>query len=397
MDKQNFQGGLCEITMNKINDLVSIIVPVYNTASYLSECIDSLLAQDYEKIEVICVDDGSSDNSVQILYYYQNQDSRVKVFQCKHSGQSAARNMALSYAKGKYVCFVDSDDYIIPNAITQCIETIYKRKVDIVLFNLEAFTQDGSHWPCLYGNYYWGKKPIVDCMSDERCINFTNAVSCFVRKSIIDNNCIKFPEGMIYEDWVFMMQLCLSGNYKVFKMNSPLYWYRRGVANSTTTIVNEKCLDIFKAYEKAEEVINNAGVGARWNLINDTKIVEEGLALLKNRVILYGKEDIKNRYITCFCQILKKFDASYLNQVVVNMQKRDKSIIWLLYNDKNVKSYKSVFSMRNRVVRTNIIYSLLKKIKTYMLKVYRCISPTYRAICTVRDELRELNVYFYKR
>lgn len=93
---------------------ISVIVPVYNVKKYLPKCLDSIIAQSLKEIEIICVNDGSTDGSDKILNEYANKDNRIKIINRKNGGLSAARNTAIPYAKGKYIGFVDSDDYIEP-------------------------------------------------------------------------------------------------------------------------------------------------------------------------------------------------------------------------------------------------------------------------------------------
>lgn len=106
------------------NPLVSIIVPVYNTEKYIRECLNSLCQQNYSHIEIIAVDDGSTDNSLCLLKELSNKDDRLKVFSQPNQGVSAARNLALSQATGIYVMFVDADDWIDPSTIEKCLQAI---------------------------------------------------------------------------------------------------------------------------------------------------------------------------------------------------------------------------------------------------------------------------------
>lgn len=106
------------------NSLVSIIVPVYNTEKYVSECLNSLIQQSYAHIEIIAVDDGSTDNSLKILNDISAKDSRLKVFSQPNQGVSAARNLALSKATGEYIMFVDADDWIDLSTIEECLQAI---------------------------------------------------------------------------------------------------------------------------------------------------------------------------------------------------------------------------------------------------------------------------------
>jgi len=123
---------------------ISLLVAVYNTAAYLPQCLDSLLSQTFKDIEVICVDDASTDNSLALLHQYAEKDNRVKVFALKeNSGQAHARNVGLSHATGDYIGFVDSDDWLSQDALEKVCES-FRDDVDSVLFRLLYVYTDGS-------------------------------------------------------------------------------------------------------------------------------------------------------------------------------------------------------------------------------------------------------------
>ena len=111
---------------------VSIIVPVYNTAKYLPKCLDSLINQTYNNIEIICVNDGSTDSSLEILHEYAKEDSRVVVVDSENSGVSIARNKALDIATGEYIMFVDSDDWVDNSFVELLMNEVYKENAQIV-------------------------------------------------------------------------------------------------------------------------------------------------------------------------------------------------------------------------------------------------------------------------
>lgn len=109
-------------------ELVSIIVPVYNVETYVSKCIDSIVNQNYSNLEIILIDDGSKDNSSKICDEWSTKDRRIKVFHKKNGGVSSARNYGIKKSSGKYVCFVDSDDYLAPEFVTYMFFLIKKTK-----------------------------------------------------------------------------------------------------------------------------------------------------------------------------------------------------------------------------------------------------------------------------
>lgn len=115
-------------------ELVSIIVPVYNTENYLKKCLNSILNQTYQNIEVIIIDDGSTDNSYKILEEFQSKDKRIILLQQKNSGQGVARNKGIEVSKGKYIFFVDSDDRVTKNMVEEMVLEIEKTNSDFSSF-----------------------------------------------------------------------------------------------------------------------------------------------------------------------------------------------------------------------------------------------------------------------
>ena len=117
--------------------LVSIIIPVYNVDQYLSKCLDSVIHQTYHNLEIICVNDASSDNSLEILKEYASEDNRIKILNNAHNkGLASSRNIALKAVRGDFVLFVDSDDWIDVDTIEHCVENIKRTRADFIAFGL---------------------------------------------------------------------------------------------------------------------------------------------------------------------------------------------------------------------------------------------------------------------
>ena len=117
-----------------MNELISIIVPVYNVEQFLARCIDSIRAQTYRNIEILLIDDGSTDNSGRVCDEYAKQDGRIKVYHKPNGGVSSARNYGLDRATGKYIGFVDSDDFIAPDMYEYLIQLIKDTNAEICQF-----------------------------------------------------------------------------------------------------------------------------------------------------------------------------------------------------------------------------------------------------------------------
>ncbi|SHI37732.1 Glycosyltransferase involved in cell wall bisynthesis [Anaerovibrio lipolyticus DSM 3074] len=134
---------------------VSVIVPVYNVEKYLRRCLDSILAQTYENLEILLLDDGSSDNSYEIMSEYAQKDSRIKIFKCEHKGIATVRKNGIEWATGDYVGFVDSDDWIEPDMYSSLYNIMVDNDCDLVSSDVSVHGVDGNEW-IDYDNYKAG-------------------------------------------------------------------------------------------------------------------------------------------------------------------------------------------------------------------------------------------------
>ena len=125
------------------NDMISIIIPIYNVEKYLEKCLDSILNQTYKNLEIILIDDGSTDNSPNICNSYCEKDKRIKIIHKNNEGVSSARNKGIELSKGKYIVFIDSDDYVSNEHIEVLYDCIISNNVDLVISNLIDISEDG--------------------------------------------------------------------------------------------------------------------------------------------------------------------------------------------------------------------------------------------------------------
>ncbi len=187
--------------------LISIIIPVYNAGRYLAGCLDSILRQTHKNMEVICVNDGSTDCSQDILDAYAQKDGRIKVIVQDNNGMSAARNAGLACASGPFVSFVDADDTIEPDTY-QCSLSFFRKDIDLVVFAANVLNDDvGEDQLSVKGGKlyhavkYKGKKKL----NNKLLIQMTSTVwNKIFRKSIIDAYGIRFPRGICFEDSAFL-------------------------------------------------------------------------------------------------------------------------------------------------------------------------------------------------
>ena len=248
-----------------MNDLISVIVPVYNVEKYLEQCVDSIINQTYTNLEIILVDDGSTDNSGKICDKYAAMDSRIKVVHKINSGVSTARNLGLDIAKGEYITFIDSDDFVEEDYIFALYNNLIENDSDMSMCNMVCF---GENWKRnlreLLPNCVR-----VDMESNEfinyfvRYISYKNYIFGSVwrvlyKSSIIKN--IRFNEEIkISEDLLFLLQVILNSK-KITSIDTYLYYYRE-VESSVRHSYKKNYLDgqikLYHELKKIVGVLNN--------------------------------------------------------------------------------------------------------------------------------------------
>ena len=232
--------------MNK-KELISIIVPIYNVEKYLETCIESIIKQTYKKIEIILVNDGSTDNCLQICEKYAATDKRIKVINKENGGLSDARNKGIEKATGKYLIFIDSDDYIDVQMVEKLYTNLIENKADISICN--------HYYDYQNGNIKFKKFPNKELISnkEKKFYNIYNDYSVstitawgkIYKKEIFNN--IKYPVGKIHEDEAIVLDI-LNIAKKISYFDEPLYYYVQR-NNSITSNFNIKRLDIISVHE----------------------------------------------------------------------------------------------------------------------------------------------------
>ena len=199
---------------------VSVILPIYNVASYLEETFNSIINQSLKEIEIIAVNDGSIDKSEEIINKYKEKDSRIFSFSQENQGQSVARNLALQHATGEYIYMMDSDDVLnSPDALRICYEYAEKNKADFIFFDGESFSENGANrisWNTkrthlVEENKKYNGKYLLNLMLDQKVHN------CVVWLLLINRNYmnsigLNFYPGIIHEDELFTTILTLKSD-----------------------------------------------------------------------------------------------------------------------------------------------------------------------------------------
>lgn len=246
-----------------MNSLISVIVPVYNVERYLEKCVNSIIQQSYENIEIILVDDGSTDRSGKICDELSLKDNRIQVIHKSNGGLSDARNAGLAVCTGEYISFIDSDDYISEYFYEMFMKIFSEKNCDIIALKKGTDFWDGESVPDLAKNSsdykvsYMPSKKALEMMLYQNIA--TGAPFKVCRKNVWDN--IRFPYGYLYEDVATTYKLFFeSPNCAI--IDADIYAYRRRKDSIIRQEFNEKkmvCLNIFD------------------QLISDNKLLDNGL------------------------------------------------------------------------------------------------------------------------
>ncbi len=205
--------------------LISIIVPVYNVEAYLRECIESILAQTYQNLEIILINDGSTDQSENILNDYAKRFKNIKAIHQKHGGVSSARNTGIKHASGEWISFVDPDDYAKNNFVETLYEIAIKNKADISTCSFTSFSEEKS---ILKNPPIWPAKPLSGHNAINESMKHKRPAYLplnLFRASLFRNGSISFPVGQEYEDIAAKIKLLYYAK-KVAFTNQKLYMYR---------------------------------------------------------------------------------------------------------------------------------------------------------------------------
>lgn len=243
---------------------VSIIVPVYNVERVLHYCINSILNQTYKDYELILVNDGSSDNSGEICNQFAKENSKITVIHNKNGGVSKARNAGIGCAKGEYICFIDSDDYISETFLEEIV-----KKIDAGYnFALTAYQWVSDYdysatKTVLFKNVDYSIIDKYDLLHIGNLVLLPQPWNKIFKKSIILDNNIRMPEDLsLGEDTVFVyryLSCIISENYAV--INKPLYYY---YSKNNKSLLNKYRDDLFEVYKKLNRYLYEEII--KWNL-----------------------------------------------------------------------------------------------------------------------------------
>lgn len=241
---------------------LSIIVPVYNVEKYLPKCLESLIKQTLKDIEIICVNDGSMDNSLAILKEFASKDSRIRIIDNQHQGVAKTRNTGIEQSTGEYIGFVDSDDYIDIDFFEKLYNSATKSNSDIAIASILKH----KNFFNIYNAKYTKEETAITIqdkikLCEDKKHFFFYAWNKIYHSGFIKENNIKFSEGQIYEDVMFAIKALYYSN-KIISVYGTKYHYIEH-ENSLTKYkdkTGEKEHDLIKAYSELQEFCNSKNI-----------------------------------------------------------------------------------------------------------------------------------------
>lgn len=252
---------------------VSVIMPVYNTAPYLCQCLDSVMNQTLEEIEIICVDDGSTDGSLAILEEYAAKDSRVQVLRQKNQYAGVARNTGMAYAKGTYLAFWDSDDYFDLTALEKLYGQCEADRADICVCGANRFYEDSQQ--ALVSNIYLKMKrvpkevPFNRHTNPQNILRFTETAAWnkLYRRAFVEERNIAFKPLRSGND-VYFSVLALCEAERITVLDEHLIYYRKGRSGSLINTLDQAPLSLPQAWEETREELLRRDILPEWSFQN---------------------------------------------------------------------------------------------------------------------------------
>lgn len=314
---------------------ITVIVPVYNTEKYLYRCIDSILAQTFTNFELLLIDDGSNDASGQICDEYTTKDNRVRVFHKKNGGVSSARNLGLDNAIGKYIMFVDSDDYMMPGMLEVMLSALESKKADLVVCGTMET-----------GGGYWRPVADVDYSINQLNDHFVTLLHTellsppwnkILKKKIIGN--IRFSEDISFgEDLLFNIQYLKKCETISFIKEAPFYHEKENENSLVVKFNRNRLLDIEKVWVVVERFSEDKE-GLYSKYLRDLTVYVRQLLKTKQYSWLEKENILEEWSSVALIKSLNLFNYKiyYLNWVLLLLLKNKQ---WKLANILvNLKSY----------------------------------------------------------
>lgn len=302
--------------------LLSVIIPVYQVEKYIGQCLDSVLAQTYINLDIILVDDGGTDSSVDICREYQKKDARIRIISQENRGLSKARNVGVEHAKGELITFIDSDDFINPKMFEKMISYIYEYDLDIISCTStrkEVISEIGSGEFVIYDHYTAVSMGLRD--------DNVSAWGKIYKKNLLEK--VHFPEGRVFED--------LGTLYKIFNECKKVGWLdyqfyhyikRENSITQRSFRVKPKYDSLYLNHEKIS-FAKHHGYHDELHYIHG-ELIKNAMSLL---TVFYSNMDMIAEHEQEYKNTKQWLAEAMLDTVAWNTIRKKERILWWLYNN----------------------------------------------------------------
>jgi len=332
---------------------VSIIIPVYNVEKYLNECLESAINQTLDSIEIICINDGSTDGSFEILNNYKEIYGNIRVIEQENRGLSSVRNRGIIESKGEYIYFLDSDDYIDLDSMEICYKEAKLNDLDILTFDADCFYDEAYYGNEINEDYDRSNALVSTIMSGEEFYVFSNRKNAykapvwlnFYKTSFIKNNGLFFREGILHEDEIYTCETFLKANKIKY---IPYKFFKRRFRNNSimTSNLDEKRIEGYFSVVKSmyDLCIEN-------KVYNNYELIE----ILNEKIVLFSKIAIS------YCDTLKQYKLrNEISKFISNKEEINDINLDMQINSLGLYHYR--YYLKNNRRNELYLYKNVKKI-----------------------------------
>lgn len=331
-------------------ELISVIVPVYNVEKYLDRCIKSIINQSYKNIEILLIDDGSPDNCPKLCDEWAKKDERIKVFHKVNAGLGMARNTGIDYATGKYICFVDSDDYIDLNLIQETYDVAKQQKSDIVMYGLNSVDINGNiikaDIPLVEKNYFEGSEILeyvlpnmiaADPETGKRMNLNMSASGSLFSKALIDRAQWRFVSERQYisEDFYSLLDL-YEYVQRVSILNAAYYYYCYNDASLTHVYNAKKYKKICECHSAMLTLCEKKNYPREVKVCLDSQFIGSVIAHMKQIILIDSvfaekkkelRKIIEDEYIQLVVKYMNTKNESLQRKILINVLRKKRSVL----------------------------------------------------------------------
>lgn len=372
------------------NVKVSVIVPVYNVEKYLKDCLNSVINQTLEDIEIICVNDGSTDNSLAILEDYAKKDSRIKIINQKNKGLSGARNTGMKYVQGEYILFLDSDDWLNEDALFELYWSHLDDNLDMLFFQtVDYYEEDGR-----YELNQFGGMTAIDDSFEGKIFNYKDVASIIFKiphsafnklysTSFLQRINASFPEGINYEDLAFFYDVFLKAE-RVSILKKELLFYRIR-ENSISTSGGEKSFDIFKSLKLVKDSLKDTTM--------DNKYLQDYLMFIVVNlkfVFVRLKDEYKNDYFKAMLENYEYFGLDKVDNDFSGWSYEDRIFYQSIKKAKNGYEFDLIYNKDCQTFLVNHYKGLVEKLENENQRLVEEINQLKNNNSSVKNKFKNI-------